>query len=159
MNKKELETIVDRIFISFNQRLPAVEGERQRVLRAWWRILSDLDPDVVETAVDDLVMTETFLPTPGAVRRKSIMRGSQPPPAALEAWATLQTVAHASESGQFLEVNIHPCLRETINRLGGTASYGMRTNGDRASFIHVYDAVVEEWTMKLLKIGKETTES
>lgn len=154
MTKSELEEIVERIFLSWNQKVPTVKEDRQRLLKAWWRPLNDLDSIQVNRAIDALIVTDTYMPNPGAVRRHAILSNQQLSlaPSALEAWAAFQSMAQAASSGQYVEVDLHPSIREVIRRLGGTASYSMHTNGDRQAFIEVYNTVAEEWTRKLLEI-------
>lgn len=152
MTKSELEEIVERIFLSWNQKVPTVKEERQRLLKAWWRPLNDLTADQVNAAIDSLLVTDTYMPNPGLVRRRSFLSNEQQVPSALEAWASFQTISAAASTGQFLEVDLHPCIREAIRRLGGTASYSMHTNGDRQAFIEVYNTVAEDWLRKLLEI-------
>jgi hypothetical protein len=152
MTKAELEEIVERVFISWNQKVPTVREERQRLLKAWWRPLNDLTADQVNQAVDALLVTDTYMPNPGAVRRHSILSSQSASPSALEAWASFQSVAQAASNGQYVEVDLHPCTKEVIRRLGGTASYSMHTNGDRQAFIEVYNTVAEEWLRTVLAI-------
>lgn len=154
MTKSELEEIVERIFLSWNQKVPTVKEERQRLLKAWWRPLNDLDSDQVNRAIDSLLVTDTYMPNPGAVRRHAVLykKSAAPAPSALEGWVAFQSTAQAASSGQYVEVDLHPCIREAIRRLGGTASYSMHTNGDRQAFIEVYNTVAEEWMRKLLEI-------
>lgn len=156
MTKVELEEIVERVFLTWNQKMPTVQAERQRLLRVWWRVLHDLDSQDVHSSIDALLLTDTYMPNLGEIRRRSFLSKIEAAPHALEAWTELQKIGQAAASGQYLEPNLHPCLKEAIRRLGGTACYSMHTNGDRLAFTEVYNTVVEDWLRKQMAITPPT---
>lgn len=145
LTKEELKELVDRVYASWNQQVPA--STAKTVYNAWWRILHDLT--VVETndAIDVLVIEDSYMPRPGSIRRLVIAArgGFDAPLAPLEAWQQFRSMAEAANSGQYRELEIHPVLRGCVTALGGTSSFGMHTNGDRTMFLEAYERAVQEW--------------
>lgn len=145
LTKEELKEIVDRVYASWNQQVPA--STAKVVYNAWWRILHDLT--VVETneAIDALVIEDSYMPRPGSIRRLVISSqgGLEAPPAPLEAWQQFRSMAEAANSGQYREMVVHPVLRGCVTALGGSAAFGMHTNGDRTMFLEAYERAVQGW--------------
>lgn len=99
------------------------------------------------------------MPRPGAIRRETICRNNPAgaPPSPQEAWATLQQVAAATARGEYAPVSLHECLSEAINLLGGTHALALHTNGDRNSFLEVYNQVISSWENELAKLDRNKT--
>lgn len=151
MTKSELVAIVDRIYASWNQSVPAANSKT--VYEAWWRILQDLTVVDVDNAVDVLIMRDSYMPRPGAVRRQVILGGAdEVPPAPLEAWLVLRTMAEEAHNGLYSPAQNHPCVMEAIGRLGGSAAFSLHTNSDRENFIQIYSKTVADWEDQLLKL-------
>lgn len=159
MNKTELVTVVERVFSVWRETLPASGPQRDSILKTWWRIIGDLEFDLTEKALDSLIIADGYMPRPGTLRRAAInLSGLDLPPTAAEAWQQFRSAAEAAHSGVYSPVTIHECVRETIQRLGGTNSYGLSTNGDRTLFTETYGRVVLEWETKRYQQTQEVTE-
>lgn len=153
MTKNELIEIVDRIYASWNQTVPA--SNAKTIYNAWWRVLSDLTVVDVTKAVDVLVMRDKYMPRPGAIRRLiKIDSMDDRPPSPLEAWNTLRELAETSQSGIYSPVpeSVHACVRQAIASVGGTAGFALHTNGDRDYFIEAFMRIVQEWEDSRLAI-------
>lgn len=153
MIKEELVEVVDRIHASWNQTID--KSNQKAVYEAWWRILHDLNKPDVDTAVDHHVIHDKFMPRPGDVRRTTINRiHGWKPPTPGEAWIQFRRMADAAHTGTFSEaITIHPMVKATVSRMGGTAAYNLHTNGDRELFLSVYETVVDEQETALYQIS------
>lgn len=143
MTKEELVAVVDRVYASWNQQVPA--SGAKSIYLAWWVMLHDLTVVETDKAVDRLVIRNSWMPRPGEVRRLVIGSDNLTPPAPLEAWQQLRNTAEAVNAGTYVETVPHPCLKETLDRLGGAAGLSLNTNGDREQFMRLYAQVVEDW--------------
>lgn len=151
MTKNELVAIVDRIYASWNQSVPAASSKT--VYEAWWRILGDLTVVDVDGAIDALVARDSYMPRPGTVRRMVLLsRVAEQPPAPLEAWLLLRDMAESVHNGIYVHAGIHECLTEALNRLGGVSALSLHTNGDREAFVQIYSKIVTDWEDDLLKL-------
>lgn len=151
LTKSELVGIVDRVYASWNQLVPA--SNSKTIYEAWWRVLEDLTVEDVNQAVDVLVLREGYMPRPGLVRRQVVLGASdEMPPAPLEAWLKLRAMAEEAHNGRYSPVNAHQCVLEAISRLGGVAAFSLHTNGDRESFVQIYSKIVTDWEDALLKL-------
>lgn len=153
MTKSELMEIVDRIYASWNQSVPA--SNSKTVYNAWWKVLADLTVVDVDKAVDILVMRDKYMPRPGAIRRLvKIDNTSDVPPSPLEAWNTLRELAETAHSGIYSPVpeSVHVCVRKAISSVGGTAGFALHTNGDRELFLEAYARVVQVWEDERLSL-------
>lgn len=146
MNKTELVVVVERVYNVWRETLPSAGPQRDSILKTWWRIIGDLDFNLTETALDSLIIADGYMPRPGTLRRAVVnMSGLDLPPTAAEAWQQFRVAAEAAHSGVYSPATIHACVRETIQRLGGTSSFGLSTNNDRNMFTETYGRVVLEW--------------
>ena len=154
MTKDECVEIVERIYVSWNQTINPVQ--KKLVYRSWWRILGDLDNQVVHGIIDGLVIENGYMPRPGEVRRRSINRiHGVSVPSPIEAWQQLREAADASHSGTYTGKPIHELVSKTIKALGGTQAYAMHTNGDREQFIRAYTDTISEYETALYSIGDQ----
>jgi hypothetical protein len=153
LTKEELMEVVDRIYASWNQSVPAANA--RTVYNAWWRILEDLTVVDVNEAVDVLVIDDSYMPRPGAVRRLVVEKLTElpPPPAPLEAWQQLRAMAESAHNGAFAPTDLHPCLAAALQKLGGSAALSLHTNGDREAFGQIYGKVVVDWERQHFGIG------
>lgn len=159
MKKTELVELVDRVYATWNQVVP--QSSAKVIYEAWWRLLSDLSPEDCHRSVDLLAIADSYMPRPGALRRHVFHQGqnnqSSLAPQPAEAWATLQAVAVASARGEYLQVQLHPCVQKAVALLGGTAALGLHTNGDRNSFTELYKEVVDTWEIELAQLTSNET--
>lgn len=153
MTKEELMEVVDRIYASWNQSVPAASSKT--VYNAWWRILGDLTVVDVNAAIDVLVIDDSYMPRPGAVRRLVIegLLEYAPPPSTLEAWQQLRAMSESAHNGAYSAPEIHPCFGAALQKLGGSAALGLHTNGDREAFGQIYEKVVLDWERQHFGIG------
>jgi hypothetical protein len=153
LTKEELVEVVNRIYASWNQTVPAANS--RTVYNAWWRVLGDLTVVDVDQAVDTLIIDDSYMPRPGAVRRLVIERLTQapPPPAPLEAWQQLRAMSESAHNGSFAPTDLHPCFAAALRKLGGPAALGLHTNGDRDAFCQIYEKVVLDWEREQFGIG------
>lgn len=153
MTKEELMEVVDRIYASWNQTVPA--SNAKTVYNAWWRVLQDLTVVDVNEAVDVLVIDDSYMPRPGAVRRLVIEKLVQlpSPPSTLEAWQQLRVMAESAHSGAFSPPQLHSCLHQALQKLGGSAALSLHTNGDREAFGQIYEKIVLDWERQHFGLG------
>jgi hypothetical protein len=92
------------------------------------------------------------------VRRKVIEKriGEDEWPEALEAWGMLQQMRRAAETGNQYGGGRPLPLLETIKELGSTA-VNLHTNGDRETFVRVYNRVLQKLELERYKINIPTT--
>lgn len=156
MNKQELVVLVERIHNVWREPLQPKGEQRDAILKTWWRIIGDLDFNLTEKALDDLIIADGYMPRPGTLRRATVnMSGVDLPPTPAEAWQQFRAAAESAHSGVYSPATIHACVRETIQRLGGTSSYSLSTNGDRTMFTETYGRVVLEWETTQYKQPQE----
>lgn len=144
MTKTELKSIVDRIYLMWNQQINPVT--QKELYNGWWRILLDLSEDDVQETIDELVIENGFMPRAGEVRRRTINRTKGitcPSPA--EAWQQFRAAADAAQGGSYSGERIHELVAQTVKALGGTSAYSLHTNGDREMFLSAYDKTVKEF--------------
>lgn len=152
MTKNELVELVDRVYASWNQIVP--HSSAKVIYEAWWRLLSDLEVEDCHLSLDSLAIDDSYMPRPGALRKHVVRHSSQysqdgPPLLPQEAWAVVQKMGAAAARGEYIHMPIHSCLQKSLALLGGTSALGLHTNGDRNSFIEVYNQVVTSWENEL----------
>jgi len=148
LTKNELVAIVDRIYLSWNQQVNPVS--QKAMYEAWWRILADLDKSTVESALDDLVIENGYMPRPGEVRRRAIsLIHDTTVPSHGEAWQQFRAAADAAHSGSFSKESVHELVARTVKALGGVNAYSPHTNGDRDLFLASYDKVVKDFEREM----------
>ena len=150
MNKFECEELTRIAYAMYN--LQILLADEKHIFRSWYSMLSDIDYDVASDAFNDLAIYANFLPRPGEIRRKAIdtITGGESHPDAATAWGILQTMRKATESGQFYQGERPEAMIEAMSLLGGSAS-DLHTNGDRETFVRVYNKVVEKLEQKKYK--------
>lgn len=138
MTKNELCELVERVFASWNNQIPA--NQQKDVYAAWWRILQNLNKDACDEAVDTLVKQDHYMPRPGTVYREAIrIQHNWNPPTPLIAWEQFRTMAETANTGTWdPNTEIHPEVKTLTRKLGGTKAYNLHTNGDRELFITAY---------------------
>lgn len=147
MTPAQIREIVSLIYTYWNDRLPSTETVAKQVLIPWNRMLQDIEYETAKTAVDQLALSETYMPKPSAVRitAKTIQNKIIHPPEPYEAWATIQNLSKNLANGTANQTEIHPLLKQTINQMGGMNHIGTTTNGDRSFFTDAYQKNVTNW--------------
>lgn len=144
MTKTELKALVDRVYASWNQSVPA--SNAKEIYQAWWMILHDLTVVETDAVVNRLVIRNSWMPRPGEIRRLVIAASDvEAPPTPLEAWQQMRQVVEGLHSGSVSPVELHDCVLDAVRRLGGAAAVSLSTNGDREQFSRLYTQVVEDW--------------
>lgn len=162
MNKEELVDIVERVYASWNQQLPAVDKKYRAVMNAWWQILANLNKTDVEDTITHLVLADKpHMPRPGTIYRHTIRTTNNfNPPEPAEAWDQFRQAAEAANNGTHTgNTPIHPLVTTTITQLGGTSSYRLHTNGDREHFLNTYEKVVLHEEARLFRNPENTDQS
>lgn len=151
LTKSELKELVDQIYLMWNQQVNPVT--QKELYTGWWRILSDLSKEDVQHTIDELVIENGYMPRAGEVRRRTINRihGILVPSPA-EAWQQFRAAADAAQGGSYSGERIHELVAQTVKALGGTASYGLHTNGDRELFFSTYEKIVKDYEKALYAI-------
>jgi len=148
MNKDECIEVVEHVYACWNQTVSPLQ--KKVIYRAWWRILGDLDNQIVHQIIDALVIEAGYMPRPGEVRRRAINRiHGISVPSAMEAWQQFREAADASASGTYAGKPLHELVSTTIKSLGGTRAYGLHTNGDREQFIDAYNKNLSEYEARV----------
>jgi hypothetical protein len=152
LKKTELVELVDRVYATWNQVVP--HSSSKVIYEAWWRLLSDLEAEDCHLSLDSLAIDDSYMPRPGALRKHVVLaqvRNTKEhlPSSAQEAWATVQKMGAAAARGEYIHTPIHSCLQKSLALLGGTSALALHTNGDRNSFIEVYNQVVTLWENEL----------
>lgn len=143
MTKEEIVKIVDRVCSAWNQNL--VMSAKKEMYETWYHVLQDIDGVNVLRVIDDLIIEdERFMPRVGTVRKRVLIQKIEAPLEPIIAWQQFRSIADSAGAGVEI-LDMHPLVRVTLNRLGGTSAFGLHTNGDRESFLSVYRLVVAEW--------------
>ena len=144
LTRQELVDLVDRIYLTWNQQMPAVDSKKKALYQSWWRILANLDNEMAHQAVDELALADGYMPRPGTVYRTTIrIQYDFNPPDPATAWEQLRTMAEAAASGTYQpDLDIHWLVKQTVKNMGGTAAYRLHTNGDREIFLNTYQRAV-----------------
>jgi len=143
VTKEEIVKIVDRVCSAWNQNL--VMSAKKEMYETWYHVLQDIDGVNVLRVIDDLIIEdERFMPRVGTVRKRVLIQKIEAPLEPIIAWQQFRSIADSAGAGVEI-LDMHPLVRVTLNRLGGTSAFGLHTNGDRESFLSVYRLVVAEW--------------
>lgn len=146
MDKNETIEVVERIYYSWNQTLPAVKTSWEKLMKAWHTVLANLNKQDVDNTVNNLILEDNpYMPRPGTIYKQTLRNtGTYNPPTPAEAWDQLQQAAQAAHNGTHTNLTIHPTVRQTIEQLGGTNAYRLHTNGDRELFTNTYNKNVQQ---------------
>jgi hypothetical protein len=150
MTKLECQELVRIAYAMYN--LQILIADETHIFRAWYAMVGDLDYEAATDAFTELATYADFMPRPGEVRRKTIdmLDGGGRHPDGATAWGILQSMRKATEGGQFYEGDKPEALLEAIKLLGASV-YDLHTNGDRETFLRVYNKVVEKLEQKKYK--------
>lgn len=149
MTKSELCELVERVYASWNNQVPA--NQQKDVYNAWWLILKNLTKEACDEAITQLVIQDSYMPRPGSIYRQAIrIQHNWNPPTPLIAWEQLRTMAEAANTGTWHpDTQIHPEVKTVARKLGGTKAYTLHTNGDRDLFIQTYQQHLIEQEQQL----------
>ena len=113
-------------------------------IKAYHSILKDLEPELIERAVEDLGANSIFFPAAAEIRRAAfdLIEQSQGIPSATEAWGQVKGVYADVKQEKMTHLTL-----EAINSLGGIHAYG-QANIDaeaswRARFVQAYDILAK----------------
>lgn len=153
MTKDELIQVVERVYASWNQQLPAVDKRYKAVMNAWWEILGNLNKQDVDVTINTLIIEDNpHMPRPGTIYRETMRTTSDyNPPTAAEAWDQLRQASEAAHNGTHTNITIHPTVHTAIEQLGGTNAYRLHTNGDRELFTQTYKRAVLQEEARLFR--------
>jgi hypothetical protein len=89
-------------------------------LKAWFRVLEDLDVGDIETAADAHMRESRFMPTPAELRKKLEPQNRQ---MALIAWAEVPGLLRNSRAAKSAD----PVTERVVQDLGGWVALGQKT--------------------------------
>ena len=118
-----------------------------RVVRTWYAILGDLDPNLLKAAVLQVASeNRPFLPAPGEVRQCAfdLLDRQSDVPTAWDAWAEV-TKRFGTHGHARLPEFSHPLIKRTVDGVGGWRELCMSTNAvaDRARFVQAYETLAK----------------
>ena len=143
MNKEEIVKIVDRVCSAWNQ-MPAMQSKKE-MYETWYHVLKELAALDVLRVIDDLIVEdERFMPRAGTVRKRVLATKVGAPLEPIIAWQQFRSIAESAVAGVEM-LDMHPLIKVTLARLGGTSAFALHTNGDREAFLTIYRSVVAEW--------------
>jgi hypothetical protein len=153
VDAKQIRDIASLVYGYWNDRLPSTESVKKEVLIPWAEMLSDIDYDTALAAVQELALTDTFMPKPAHIRIIALTKQNKiaHPPNEHEAWAHVQTLSQTVAHGTSAVTETHPVLLETIHQMGGMSKLDTITNGDRTYFLAAYEKNVKNWLRKTFK--------
>lgn len=156
MTKVECQSLVRMAYAMYNLQL--LIADEKNIFRAWYAMVGDLEYEAALDAFTELSIYADFMPRPGEVRRKTIdtLMGDESYPDAATAWGILQSMRKATEGGQFYEGERPQPLLDTIAVLGSSV-YDLHTNGDRETFVRVYNKTIEKLQQKKYKRTSKLT--
>ena len=156
MTQSELREFVNLAYATYALQIAIID--RDTIYEAWWNMLGDLEAQEAKAAFQEIAIFAEFLPRPGAIRRRVIEKraGEDEWPQALEAWGILQQMRRATETGTQYGGGRPAPLLQTIQEMGGMAGT-LHTNGDRETFVRVYNRVLQKMELERYKINTPTT--
>ena len=135
-----------------------------RVVRTWYAILGDLEPDLLKAAVLQIVSEgRPFLPAPGEVRQCAfdLLDRQSDVPTAWNAWAEVSRRFGTHGHSRLPEFS-HPLIKRAVDSVGGWREICMSTNAvaDRARFVQAYEALAkrERAQVRMLPAVREALE-
>ena len=111
-------------------------------IKAYYSILKDLSPSLINRAVEDLGASNTFFPAAAEIRRAAfdLVELAQGIPSATEAWGQVK-----STYSDVKHIEMHAQTIEAMNSLGGFGAYGQSSLDAEASwrarFVQAYDVL------------------
>ena len=118
-----------------------------RVVRTWYAILGDLEPDLLKAAVLQIASeNRPFLPAPGEVRQCAfdLVERHSNFPTAWDAWA--EVCKRIGDHGYVrMPEFTHPLIKHTVDCVGGWLQLCWSENAvaDRARFIQAYETLAK----------------
>lgn len=128
----------------------------EQMVRAYHRVLSDLDADLLNSVADHIMGTSTFFPSAGEIRRAAfhLAEIGLGIPSAQDAWAEVSAMIRKgfweTDKGWWearppnAEDWSHPLVQKAVDAVGGWVALRTSENtvADRARFLQAYDAYV-----------------
>ena len=147
MTKEELQELVIQVYATYAEDLYDVD--RPKICRAWYALLQDLSYDDALAAFLEIATFSNYMPKPGTLRRATIDRieGKTEHPEPAAAWSILQEMRKASDMGQVYQGDRPAALMETLKMIGESV-HDLYTNGDRETFVRVYNKAVQKLDME-----------
>ena len=149
MTKNELKDLVLRAFALFNQTLYAADHEI--TFKSWFSVLHDQVFEDCRQALETCAISDKFMPTPGALRRRVISK-NEAIPSEHEFWAYIQAGIKARNEGTTIkvrkEVAEHEVVLKTIEEIGPDVVWGLHTNGDRQWALAAYTENLKDFMAK-----------
>lgn len=118
-----------------------------RVVRTWYAILGDLDPDLLKAAVLQIASEDRpFLPAPGEVRQCAfdLVERHSNFPTAWDAWS--EVCKRIGDNGYVRVPEFtHPLIKRTVDCVGGWLQLCWSENAvaDRARFVQAYETLAK----------------
>jgi hypothetical protein len=155
MTKEQLKNLVDRTYASWNQTIATAAAKT--IYNAWWTALHDITTEDAEKTLNNLIIHDRYMPRPGTIRKNTLTRLNQwNPPSKGEAWTQFRQMAEQAHTGTTSgNDKTHPLIKQTAQKLGGSSSYNLHTNGDRELFFTVYEKLVYENESVMFEIPAE----
>lgn len=143
MTKDELETIVDRVAVNWNQYQDQVQ--RRGAYKVWFHFLERFDYKTVSRYIDELAMTAQWPPRPGDVAGELLWRetGVAPPPKI--AWNIYQETRDNLERGVD-PGDIDPVIAKAMREM-------QYVKPDRQVFYAFYDDARGQYLMDVIENG------
>lgn len=147
MDDAAVKEFLTHLHIQWNNTLPSTPQTVAKIIATWKIMLKGIPPEYANRAMNQLAVTETFMPRPAQIRKRALelMGKVTPAPEPAAAWIQVQNLGRSVASGTVEPAQIHECILTTIHKLGGISGVAITTNGDRNSFLDVYKSVVDEW--------------
>ncbi len=146
VTKAELAELVDGLYRSYNDQLPATEKNRKAVLLAWWVELEGLTSAAITDSINWHKMhSPTFMPKPTQISMTATdFESSNPPPITAKAWQIYLDSQTSNNYGNWTPTTHHPALQETITVLA-SAKLNPQSPRDREFFAETYQICVTNW--------------
>jgi hypothetical protein len=151
MTKDEALELIRIVHYTYNQTL--IRKDEIEIGKAWYPYLKDLELEETRLAFIDLSMESNYQPKPMDIRKATINARTKVPKPPLPniAWATFQSLIKNANNGAHTPIEVHECLRKTLDSLGDTA-YTMNDQYDKKRFEAVYEEAVLQYERNLYKV-------
>jgi hypothetical protein len=149
ITKNELVTLLEKLYRSYNDSLPATEKSRKQILTAWWDTLNDLTLDAIQKSITyQQIHNPTFMPRPMEIRiQAQDLTNPNPPPTQAQAWNTYLETQTNNTHGNWTPTQHHPALQKTITELA-TAKLNPNSPRDREFFLETYKTNLTTWRIQ-----------